>query len=210
MIVGSEDASRQYIASLSNESVLEKLDHLAAALRLENDRQNLVSRNTLDHIWQRHFADSAQLLEHVRPDAGSWLDLGAGAGFPGLVIALLRPEFGVILVESRKRRVDWLNSQIAELSLPNCRVLGSRLQQVETVPVGVISARAFAPLELLIALASRFSTTDTDWVLPKGRSAAQEVSELPEGIRSMFHVEQSLTDPDSGIVVGRGSPAVVA
>jgi 16S rRNA (guanine527-N7)-methyltransferase len=68
----------------------------------------------------------------------------------------------------------------------------------------VISARAFAPLDRLLRLSARFSTTATQWVLPKGRSAEQEVQELPGRYRGMFHVEQSLTEAEAGIIVGKG------
>jgi 16S rRNA (guanine527-N7)-methyltransferase len=77
---------------------------------------------------------------------------------------------------------------------------------VESFPTAVITARAFAPLGKLLALSARFSTRDTAWLLPKGRSAAQELSEQPPAVRAMFHVEQSQTDREGGILVGRGTP----
>jgi 16S rRNA (guanine527-N7)-methyltransferase len=94
------------------------------------------------------------------------------------------------------------------LGLENCRVLGTRLENVETFAAGAIVARAFAPLGKLLQLSARFSTHDTFWVLPKGRSAAQELSEQPAAVRALFHVEQSCTDPEGGILVGRGVPQV--
>ena len=81
-------------------------------------------------------------------------------------------------------------------------MLGARLEQVETCKVSVISARAFAPLERLLSLSARFSTSDTIWLLPKGRSAQQELENL-RGWRHMFHVEQSVTEPQAGIIVGK-------
>ena len=181
---------------------IERLDRLAALLAEENQRQNLVAAASLPMVWQRHLADSAQLLPHVpRARSSPWLDLGTGAGFPGLVIAALRPECEVIMVESRARRVEWLERARIALGLEHARVVGSRLEQMETVPVQVISARAFAPLDRLVALSARFSTSDTIWLLPKGRSARQEL-DLIRGWQHMFHVEQSLTDPEAGIIVG--------
>ncbi len=201
----NETEARAYVAGLGDVAALDRLELLRSALIEENERQNLVSRNSLDHIWLRHFADSAQLLENVpRETLGPWLDMGSGAGFPGLVIAALRPQIPVILVESRKRRVDWLERMCSELGLANCRVEGSRLELVNSFDAGVISARAFAPLPKLIALSARFSTAATHWVLPKGRSATQEVAELPTKLRKMFHVEQSRTDAEAGIITGQG------
>ena len=90
--------------------------------------------------------------------------------------------------------------------LGNCRVAGSRVEKVETFAADVISARACASLKDLISLSARFSTDATHWVLPKGRSAAQERDELDSQQRAMFHVEQSLTSRDAAILVGRGRP----
>lgn len=200
-----EEDARAVLSELGPAGVIEKLDDLASELRLESEKQNLVSRASLDDVWVRHFADSAQLLMHVpRETPGAWFDLGSGAGFPGLVLAILRPGEPVVLIESRRRRVEWLESMKARLGLPNCEIVGKRLEQIKSRKAAVISARAFAPLPKLLTLSARFSTESTYWVLPKGRSAAQEVGELPHELRKMFHVEQSITDNYAGIVIGQG------
>jgi 16S rRNA (guanine527-N7)-methyltransferase len=205
-MIDDEAAARRFCAERTDERGLARLERFAALLAEENQRQNLVSAASLQAIWQRHFADSLQLLDHVPRGTSLWLDLGTGAGFPGLAIAVARPETPMVLVESRKRRVDWLSQAIATLALENCRVIGARLENVESFAAGVITARAFAPLGKLLALSARFSTQDTVWLLPKGRSAAQELAEQPAGMREMFHVEQSRTDPNGGILVGQGTP----
>jgi len=203
-MIANEDDARQFVAGLGDSAAFERLERLAGLLRAENERQNLVARATLPEIWRRHIADSAQLLAHVLLEPlGPWLDLGTGAGFPGLVIAALRPDWDVRLVESRKKRAEWLERARIELGLGDCRVLGKRLELVESFAASVISARAFAPLTHLLDLSARFSTERTLWLLPKGRSAAQELAELPESTRKLFHVEQSRTDPEAGIIVGR-------
>ncbi|MXO96928.1 16S rRNA (guanine(527)-N(7))-methyltransferase RsmG [Erythrobacter aquimaris] len=204
-MIEQEKEARDYIQEKGGAPALRSLSVLSERLKDENQRQNLVANGSLDHIWIRHFADSAQLLDHVpRETRGPWLDLGSGAGFPGLVLAILRPDIEFVLIESRRLRVEWLERMSSELGLENCRIKGCRLEQVTTVEAGVISARAFAPLAKLLLLSARFSTDDTRWVLPKGRSAAHEVQELPGRESKMFHVEQSLTDQEAGIVVGRG------
>lgn len=180
---------------------VDRLERLIVMLEAENRQQNLVAASSLEDVWRRHIADSAQLVTHVPRETSPWLDLGTGAGFPGLVVAALRPDIEVVMVESRKRRIEWLERVVAELGLGRARVVGSRLEAVETFPAAVISARAFAQLTPLLALSARFSTTDTTWLLPKGRSAAQELQELI-GWRQMFHVEQSLTDAEAGIIIG--------
>lgn len=179
------------------------LDAYVAALRTENARQNLVSAQSLEEVWQRHIADSAQLLDHVPRGTSPWLDLGSGPGLPGLVLAIMCPQCEFVLVESRKRRIEFLQRVSEDLELNNVRIEGSRLEQVATFPAAAITARAFAPLPRLIDLSERFSTADTCWVLPKGRSAAQELAELPRRLRPMFHMERSQTDPEAGIIVGQ-------
>jgi 16S rRNA (guanine527-N7)-methyltransferase len=204
VILDTEAAARAWLAGLPEwtEAAAERLERLVSLLRTENQRQNLVAAASLDSVWVRHIADSAQLLPHVpRETSSPWLDLGTGAGFPGLVVAALRPESAVHLVESRSRRIDWLKDAAAELGLDNVTVHGARLELIPTFPVRVISARAFAPLPRLLDLSARFSTADTVWLLPKGRSAAHELQDLG-GWEHMFHVEQSLTDPEAGMIVG--------
>ena len=204
MILSDEAAARAWLKTLPEwtSEARERLEDLAALLTAENDVQNLVSDASLAELWVRHYADSAQLLAHVpREPSSPWLDLGTGAGFPGLVIAILRPECRVEMVESRSRRIDWLQRVCEALGLENASIYGSRLEAVETHKVRAISARAFAPLPKLLDLAARFSTEETVWLLPKGRSARQELQDL-KGWNHMFHVEQSLTDTDSGVIVG--------
>ncbi len=204
-MIETADQARDWITALpEGDSVaMDRLELLVALLTEENKRQNLVAAASLASVWQRHIADSAQLLAHVPCDESSpWLDLGTGAGFPGLVIAALRPECEVIMVESRGRRAEWLERARIAMGLKRARLVGSRLQQVETIEVQVISARAFAPLDRLLTLSARFSTNDTLWLLPKGRSALQEL-ELIRGWQHMFHVEQSLTDAEAGVIVGK-------
>jgi 16S rRNA (guanine527-N7)-methyltransferase len=200
-----ETSARAFVEGLTDAAGMLRLEALSAALINENQRQNLISRPSEAQMWVRHIADSAQLLRLVPRETPSrpWLDLGTGAGFPGLVIAALRPEWKIVLVESRARRVEWLEHMVRELDLGNCRVEGRRLELVEPFKASVISARAFAPLEKLLSLSAPFSTKATTYLLPKGRSAAQELQAMPRKIRGMFHVEQSLTDDEAGIIVSK-------
>ena len=190
----------------ADEAAVSRLDKLVLLLREENERQNLVAAATLDQVWVRHIADSAQLLNVSRGTSGPWLDLGTGAGFPGLVVALLDPSREVVMVESRARRAAWLERMVAHFDLSGSRVVAARLEMAPTFDAAIISARAFASLERIIALAARFSTPQTRWLLPKGRNGAKELSEMPKSLQTMFHVEQSITDAESVIVVGQGHP----
>ena len=204
-VLRDETSARAFVEGLTDAAGMLRLEALSAALINENQRQNLISRPSEAQMWVRHIADSAQLLRLVPRETPSrpWLDLGTGAGFPGLVIAALRPEWKIVLVESRARRVEWLEHMVRELDLGNCRVEGRRLELVEPFKASVISARAFAPLEKLLSLSAPFSTKATTYLLPKGRSAAQELQAMPRKIRGMFHVEQSWTDEEAGIIVSK-------
>jgi 16S rRNA (guanine527-N7)-methyltransferase len=211
-MIRNEESARTFCAALCDAAAMERLERFIPLLAAENARQNLISAASLEQVWQRHIADSLQLLQHVPRETltqcGPWLDLGSGAGMPGLVLAIARPDLTFNLVESRKKRVVWLESVVQHFALANCTVYGSRLESVTTAPMQVICARAFAPLPKLLSLSARFSTPDTLWLLPKGRSAAQELGEQPESIRAMFHVEQSRTDSEAGLVIGKGRPPV--
>ena len=208
MSIATEAQARDWLRDvLSVEPAgMARLAQLVDLLTEENERQNLVARGTLPHVWQRHIVDSAQLLANVPRgtfSAGPWIDLGTGAGFPGLVCAALAPERAFTLVDTRRLRTDWLARAAASLGLANVTVQLSRVEDVPTTAYAVISARAFAPLDKLLHLSARFSTPQTLWLLPKGAKAAQEVRELPASWNHMFHVEQSLTDPQAGVIVGR-------
>ena len=204
MTLATEAEARVWLTGLAewDAGAAKRLELLATMLAEENQRQNLVSAASLEAIWLRHIADSAQLLDYVpRETSSPWLDLGTGAGFPGLVIAALRPEIELVMVESRLRRAEWLERVRAAMGLANASVIGLPLEKVPSRAFRVISARAFAPLPKLLTLSARFSTATTTWLLPKGRSARQELLDLT-GWEHMFHVEQSLSDADAGIIVG--------
>jgi 16S rRNA (guanine527-N7)-methyltransferase len=178
-----------------------RLEVFVEFLLSESEEQNLVSRATLDQVWSRHIVDSAQLLRLAPGEAKTWLDLGTGAGFPGLVIALLHPA-QITMVEARKLRVDFLQRAAAVLELPaSTRILCSKVERVEASNFDVISARAFAPLDRLLTLGERFVSPATRWVLPKGKNVKSELEEARASWQGDFRLEQSLTDPDAQIIV---------
>ncbi|OHD07360.1 16S rRNA (guanine(527)-N(7))-methyltransferase RsmG [Sphingopyxis sp. RIFCSPHIGHO2_12_FULL_65_19] len=202
----SEEAARAWVEDTFAPTADQwrKLDHFVALLIAANAEQNLVAASTIPTMWVRHIADSAQLLTFDSRDGeGLWIDLGSGPGLPGLVVTILsaRP---MLLVESRKRRCEFLRAVIGELRLGHVEVAEAPLERVATRPAATISARAFAPLDRLLDLSARFSTESTHWLLPKGRNAVKELALLPQPWQRMFHVEQSRTDAESQILVGTG------
>ena len=197
----TEDEARGWVRERYGVSRETRLAAFVEQLCDEAAKQNLIAPSTLDQVWARHIVDSAQLLAHA-PDNGIWLDIGSGAGLPGLVIALLR-DAPVELVEPRKLRTDFLSRAAAELGLSNVTVHTAKIERTSG-PANVITARAVAPLTDLFRIARHRSTHSTVWVLPKGRNAQSEVEEARRNWHGSFHVEPSITASDSLIVVAKG------
>lgn len=186
---------------VSRETV-ERIDRFVALLREESGRQNLIARSTLDTLWDRHIRDSAQLYQLADPElrSGNWIDLGSGPGLPGIVLALIG-NMPITLVEMRTKRVEFLHQAIEALELDaSVTVEGCRLERVETQPFDVITARAFTALPKLLTLAHRFSTPKTQWVLPKGRTAQEELEQAERSWQGDFALTPSQTSDDAFIV----------
>lgn len=180
---------------------LELLNRFQDLLASEATRQNLIAASTFETLWGRHIVDSAQLLLHARAN-GRWIDLGTGAGFPGVVVAVLGGATEVVLVEARRKRIEFLTTAVTLLGLDRvARVFAGRAEQCDFPPFDTISARAFAPLERLFAIGSRFAGPATRWVLPKGRSAHAELEAARQTWQGEFRIEPSITDPHAAIIV---------
>jgi 16S rRNA (guanine527-N7)-methyltransferase len=187
--VAGRDVSRETI---------ERLEAYVALVTEESRRQNLVSASTLGDIWDRHIRDSAQLIRFEPYAGASWVDIGSGAGLPGIVIACL-VDGPVTLVEPRRLRADFLHRVSESLGL-RAHIVNARVERVEGA-FDAITARAVAPLSGLLEISHHLSTGKSRWVLPKGRNAQSELAEAERAWQGMFHVEQSLTDADSKIIV---------
>jgi 16S rRNA (guanine527-N7)-methyltransferase len=205
-MMGEDEAKARLDVS---RETLDRLETFVEYLRSENEHQNLVSRGTLSDVWSRHILDSAQLLRFAPFPEATWLDLGTGAGFPGLIVALMHPG-PVTLVEERKKRAQFLADAAKILGIgERLAIHCTRIERFESQPFDVISARAFAPLDRLLELSHSFSTAKTRWILPKGRNAASELVAAEASWHGEFRLEQSLTDADAQIIVAAGvSPKV--
>ncbi|MGQ2991370.1 16S rRNA (guanine(527)-N(7))-methyltransferase RsmG [Brevundimonas sp.] len=161
------------------------LDHLTEA----NEVMNLVGPDTIPDFWNRHAWDSAQLLE-LAPDARTWADLGAGAGFPGVVLAILlkgRPDAHVWLIDSLGKRCRFLQYLVDDLSLP-ATVINGRAE-AQTIRVDVVTARAVAPLEKLLGYAQPYFARGAQGLFLKGEKAEAELIEA----RKVWHVQSDLS-----------------
>ena len=166
----------------------------------ENDRQNLISKATVEGIWQRHIVDSAQIVGFAQRPDSSWLDIGSGAGLPGVVVAILI-EGPVTLVEPRRLRAEFLSRTVQQLGLSHrVTVLTAKAERIAG-RFDVITARAVASLDTLLNISSHLSTDKTLWLFPKGKSAQSELDEVRGKWQGEFRLEQSLTDPAAAIII---------
>ena len=178
-----------------------KLSAYARLLKTESVRQNLVSAASIEQLWERHILDSAQLARFEPFPGASWVDVGSGAGLPGVVIACLVGG-PVTLIEPRRLRADFLARVVEDLGL-NAAVLQRKAEKAEG-RFDVITGRAVARLGEFLKLSAHLSTRKSVWALPKGRGAQSELAEAQRTWQGTFHVEQSVTDHESYIVVATG------
>lgn len=195
----TEDEAQDWILDRYGVRAHGKLEHLVQLVKIEAARHNIVSASTLPVIWNRHIVDSAQLLTFDVLADGLWLDIGTGGGFPGLVIACLRPA-PIALVEPRTKRATFLADAIRTLGLLSVDVVTMTAIKVRRL-AKVISARAVAPLTNTFAMADGSFNENTLWLLPKGRHADDEIAHARLTWSGVFHVEHSVTDDQSRIVV---------
>jgi len=183
---------------------LDRLEAYVALLQDENQRQNLISRATAADVWTRHILDSAQMARFEPRAGASWADIGSGAGLPGVVVACV-VDGPVTLIEPRRLRAEFLRTVAAQLAL-NVTIAAMKVERLEG-QFEVITGRAVASLDRFLAISHHLSTRKTVWALPKGRSAHSELVEAQRAWQGVFHVEQSVTDADSYIIVGTGVEA---
>lgn len=196
----NEESARDLVRTLVGDEAYDGLARFHDLVVTENDKQNLVARSTVPTLWSRHILDSVQLIRWSGHDEGEWIDIGTGGGFPGLAVALATKR-SVTLVEPRRLRADFLVEAARQLGLSNVIVEPRRIEAVERHG-SIISARAVAPIEKLLQAAGHCATPTTRWLFPRGRLIPGEIDSLRRRNKGMvFHVEQSLSDPSSSIVI---------
>jgi 16S rRNA (guanine527-N7)-methyltransferase len=179
----------------------ETLDRLSVYLELLRRWQpaiNLVGPGTLADPWRRHFLDCAQLVAHVPGAARSCIDVGSGAGLPGMVLALFEVP-GVHLIESDRRKAQFLR-EVARATAVSVAVHAERIERLRPWPADVITARAVAPLPRLLALVEPFLASDTVCLFLKGETLAHELTEACISWHMVAERLPSLSHP-SGVVL---------
>ena len=201
-ISGSEEFAE--VLKVPRETI-HRLIRYAELLTEWQARTNLVSAKTLPQVWDRHFADSAQILR-LAPGAHIWLDLGSGAGFPGLVIAILRANhanFRMHLVESTAKKCAFLAEVARATSAPaeiHCMRIEELKQTAASLRPEIISARALAPLPRLFELAAPWFGPGVRGLFMKGRDANQEIDAAKRRFNFVCRLHPSMTAEGSSIV----------
>jgi 16S rRNA (guanine527-N7)-methyltransferase len=186
-------------ATAVSRETLERFEAYAALLSAWSARINLIGRATLDDLWRRHFLDSAQLLPLIPASARSLVDLGSGAGFPGLVLALLGAK-GVELVEADSRKATFLR-EAARITGAPAVIRGCRIEAVMPHEADVVTARACAPLARLLALGKGFIGPRTTCLFLKGARAEEELTEAGKAWTMTVTRHPSRADPGGSILL---------
>lgn len=199
--LGAEDFAR--LVPVSRET-LARLELWLARLREWQARINLVGASTLDDPWRRHVLDSAQLLRFLPPGCRRLVDLGSGAGLPGLILAILGvPE--VHLVESDRRKAAFLLDCKGRLGLTGVVVHAVRAEALEPFVADAVTVRALAPLERLLPLARRFAGSQTRFLFLKGREVDSELTAAERSWKMTARLYPSLTAAEGRVLVIEGA-----
>ncbi len=192
--------SREAFAHASGVSreTLERLDVFVDMLTKWQRRINLVSKASLVDVWRRHVLDSTQIIDYLPAAPGRVLDFGSGAGFPGLVMAILGVD-GVELVESDGRKATFL-AEAARLTGVNVTIHNVRIEVLPPMPADVITARACAPLVGLLAYGERFWAPHTRFIVPKGVHVDEELTDATKCWRMTIDRHPSRTDPNGTVL----------
>ncbi len=180
---------------------LDRFDRYVALLLRWQSAINLVSSSTLATIWERHLLDSLQLRAFLPANARTLVDIGSGAGFPGLVLAIARPDLTVHLIESDRRKAEFLRRACIETETA-ATVHPARAETVAAtgLKADVVTARALAPLDQLLELSEPFCHPGTVRLFPKGKSAPSELTALAPSEKIHVTTERSLTAASSAII----------
>ncbi len=185
---------------------LDRLTVFADLLKKWNPKINLVSRGTIEDMWVRHIQDSAQIF-HLQQSATSWVDLGSGGGLPGLVVAILvqekNPDLHITMIESDQRKCAFLRTVSRELSLKTS-IIAERIEAASGQDAAILSARALAPLDVLLGFVDRHMAKDGTALLPKGAQWKKEVDNAQIHWRFDYEAITSVTEEKAVILKVKG------
>ncbi len=202
MTAEKEKTIQKILPHVSRETV-EDLFAFETLFRKWSKAINLASPSTLDHLWERHIIDSAQLYSFAS-EKKRWLDLGSGGGFPGVILAILMKESSdqrIDLVESNSKKAAFLRTAVGQVSAP-ATVHAVRIDAVwdKITTPDIVTARALASLKGLFELAEPWLTTGTTALFQKGRDYRREIDETRDGWTFDLIEHKSVVDKDSVVL----------
>jgi 16S rRNA (guanine527-N7)-methyltransferase len=181
---------------------LARLKAYADLLADWNARHNLVAKSTMPDLWHRHFLDSAQLAPMIPVEARTLADLGSGAGFPGLVLAAVRPDIAVTLHEATTKKCAFLQAAAERMGI-QITIRNARLEDLPSQPFDVVTARALAPLPQLLTYAYPFTGPNSVCLFLKGQNVGSELTEAHKYWNMGASQAPSQTEPSAAIVAVR-------
>jgi 16S rRNA (guanine527-N7)-methyltransferase len=198
-----EFGAEQFLAKTSvSRETLARLTAYADVLSDWNSRHNLVARSTMPQMWNRHFLDSAQLVPVIPATARNLADLGSGAGFPGLVLAAIRPDLAVSLFEATTKKCEFLATAAKRMGL-TVTIENGRIEEMRPQVFDVVTARALAPLPKLLGYAHKFLGPNGICLFLKGQNVGPELTEAHKYWNMQTSQVMSQTDPSAAIVMVR-------
>lgn len=191
------------IYNVSRETFL-KIQQYVELLQCWNQKINLISRTGFDDIWLRHIADSYQLTKYITQDMHLIYDVGSGAGFPAVILAIWaeenRKDISVKMIESISKKTVYLNDVQQKLKLENTEVINNRSESLNIQPADLITARAVAALDKLFSLVFNLSDVHTKFLFPKGKTYFLEIIEAQKNWKFDYQVLQNEIEPE-GVVL---------
>lgn len=172
---------------LCSNTQLELLERYYKILIEENKKYNLTSITKVEEVYYKHFYDSLTLSNSIDLKQNyNICDVGSGAGFPGIVLKIFFPHLNITLVDSTKKRTDFLNLLIKELKLKNIKVITDRIENLNKLEsFDIITARAVAPLNVLLELTSKLIKINGYFIALKGKNGKEELKESLTAIKKL-------------------------
>ncbi len=181
-----------------NQKEVRLIEIFIKELKEKNKSINLVGRSTIDNIWDRHVCDSIQIVSYIKNKKHKVLDMGTGAGIPGIFLSILGCS-KVVMVDSIRKKTDFIKDVITKINI-SPKVINARLEKFNTDPTNYIVSRALAPLEKLISYSLLFSNKETSLLFLKGRNVNNEILEAKKKYNFRYSVFNSLSSGEGYVL----------
>lgn len=191
---------KEFVINLFNlkQNEILMIDFYLEKLKKKNEEINLVGSSTLINPWSRHVCDSLQLVKFIKNKNCRLLDIGTGAGLPGILLSIVGYK-NVIMVDSTKKKTDFIKNCLNELNV-FAKVISARIEDLKTSPVDFIVSRALSPLDKLINYSLLFSKSNTTLVFLKGRNVNKEILDANKKFKFNHNVYKSMSSEDGRVI----------